>query len=255
MGDESTAEPSPLAGRRVVVTRARDQAAELTELLRERGAHSVEIPTIATTPPNDGGEALRSAVAAVSGYDWVILTSANGAARFCAELVAGALDGVAIAAIGPGTARVVTEQGFEVDLIPEAYVGEGLLDVFPRPPAEGGKVLLARAARARNVVPEGLAEAGWHVDVVAAYQTVTAEIDSADIVRLSESDVVTFTSASTVRSLVEQVGVDGVPPVVACIGPVTAQAARDAGLTVDIEPSEHTLRELVLAIEAFFGSE
>jgi uroporphyrinogen-III synthase len=245
----------PLLGVGVVVTRARHQAAELHDALLARGATPVGVPAIAVAEPSDGGAALGAAAAGVARYDWVVLTSPNGAARFLAAVGdPRRLAGVGLAAIGPGTAGVLAERGLVADLVPERYVAEGLLEAFPAPPAGGGRVLLARAAVARDVLPDGLGAAGWDVDVVEAYRTVHPEGPPAASERVADAtDVVTFTSSSTVTGFLRGWGDRAVPPVVACIGPVTAATARDAGLTVDVEAAAHTVAGLVDALAVALG--
>jgi uroporphyrinogen III methyltransferase/synthase len=242
-----------LLGRRVVVTRAPGQASELSTRLRARGAQVVELPTIRIEDPVDGGAALRRALAGAAGYDWLVLTSPNGARRVCDTLRDGRdLAGVRLAAIGPGTRRVLSEHHLEVDLVPDRYVAESLLDAFPPPPDGGGRVLLARAEVAREVLPAGLRERGWRVDVVDAYRTVPARPDAAALEAVASADAITFTSASSVQNFVAAAGADAVPPVVATIGPVTAAAARELGVPVQVEAAEHTLDGLVAALEAHF---
>ncbi len=177
------------------------------------------------------------------------MTSANGARRVLAGLPdARALGGVAVAAIGPGTAAALADGNVRADLVPERYVAEGLLEAFPAPPDGGGRVLLARAAVARDTLPEGLRAAGWDVDVVEAYRTVPATPDPAALDAAAAADIVTFTSSSTVTRFLEVAGPDRVPPLVACIGPVTSATAQDAGLTVDVEATDHTVPGLVAAL-------
>lgn len=239
----------PLLGRSVVVTRAPGQASELAVRLREQGAAVVEVPTIDVVDPRDGGAALRSAMASPGAYDWLVVTSPNGARRMLAELRdARDLAGVQLAAIGPGTARVLSEHHLSVDLVPERYVAEGLLEAFPDPPVDGGRVLLARAEVARDVLPDGLRARGWAVDVVDAYRTVPAPVDDEARDRARGADAITFTSASAVTNFVAAAGADAVAPVVAVIGPVTAAAARDLGVEVTVEAAEHTLDGLVEAL-------
>jgi uroporphyrinogen III methyltransferase/synthase len=159
------------------------------------------------------------------------------------------LGGVRIAAIGPGTAEVLRAANLVADLVPGRFVAEALLDVFPRPhDGYEGRVLLARAAVARDVLPEGLRAAGWHVDVVPAYRTVTAAPDPDAIERAATADIITFTSSSTVDRYLELAGAERVPAIVACIGPITAATARDRGLHVDIEADVHSMDGLVDAI-------
>lgn len=246
-------ERRPLFGRTVVVTRARAQASSLLARLRELGAATVEVPAIRIDDPADGGAALRAAVADLAANDWVVVTSPNGARRLLAECRdARAFGAAQVAAIGPGTADALREGNVEADLVPERFVAEGLLEVFPDPPAGGGRVLIARAAEARDVLPEGLRERGWDVTVVEAYRTVQGRPTDAELAAVAEADVVTFTSSSTVRNFLAVC--DTVPPVVACIGPVTADTAREHGLTVDVEADVHTIDGLLDALTAHFST-
>jgi uroporphyrinogen III methyltransferase/synthase len=246
-------ESLPLFGKRVVVTRARAQASALVGALRHLGAEPIELPVIEVVEPADGGAALTGAVARLGDYDWLVLTSANGAERFMGALRdARDLAGVAVAAIGPGTAEALAVANIRADLVPERFVAEGLLEVFPPPPVGGGRVLLARAAVARDVLPHGLRAAGWEVDVVEAYRTVPTPVTDDQRASVAGADAVTFTSSSTVDRFVEAVGVDAVPPLVASIGPVTSATARDRGLTVDVEAAEHTIEGLLAALVRHF---
>ncbi|MFP5320368.1 MAG: uroporphyrinogen-III C-methyltransferase [Acidimicrobiia bacterium] len=246
-------ERRPLFGRTVVVTRARAQASELLDRLRELGDDTVEVPAIRIDDPSDGGAALRGAAARLGTYDWVVLTSPNGARRLLAELRdARAFGTAAVAAIGPGTADALREGNVEPDLVPERFVAEGLLDAFPDPPAAGGRVLIARAAEARDVLPETLRDRGWEVEVVEAYRTVQGRPTDDELAAVAAADVVTFTSSSTVRNFLAVC--DTVPPVVACIGPITAETAREHGLTVDVEADVHTIDGLVDALVAHLST-
>ncbi len=239
----------PLDGRRVVVTRSRAQASELTRRLVERGASVVEVPVIEIVEPTDGGAALDAALADTAATDWWVVTSPNGAARVCDRLHdARDLAGVQVAAIGPGTSAVLADHGIRADLVPPEFVAESLLAAFPGPPPGGGRVVIARAEVARDVLDRGLRDRGWEVQVVAAYRTVGATIESTVLDRVRSADVVTFTSSSTVERFVEAVGPDAVPPTVACIGPVTAGTARDLGLRVGVEAPVHTIEGLVAAL-------
>ena len=245
-------EGRPLFGKRVVVTRAREQASGLKARLADLGASVIELPTIVIDDPADGGEALRRAAAEARSYDWVVLTSANGADRFLRCLHDGRdLGGVKVAAIGPGTADALARANIRADLVPTKYVAEALLDEFPAPSeSRGGRVLLARAAVARDVLPDGLRALGWHVDVVEAYRTRTDAPSESVLKAAAEADIITFTSSSTVDRFVEIAGLARVAPFVACIGPVTAATARAQGLTVDVEASVHSIDGLVRALVA-----
>jgi uroporphyrinogen III methyltransferase/synthase len=248
-------ERRPLFGRRVVVTRTRSQASALARRLRDAGAEPIEVPVIAIADPADGGSALRDAVAGLAGYDWVIVTSPNGAQRLGAALGEQRLDARAfgqaqVGAIGPATAGALATIGVLADLVPERFVAEDLLDALAGT-AGPGRALLVRAEVARDVLPDGLRERGWEVDVVDAYRTVAAPVTDEQRAAIAGADIVTFTSSSTVDRFVEAVGIGAVPPVVACIGPVTAATARAHGLMVDVEADVHTVDGLVAALVAW----
>jgi len=243
-------ERRPLFGRRVVVTRARDQSSALTRRLRTLGAEAIELPTIAIDEPADGGASLRTAAHSVDAYDWLVFTSPNGVDRFFAEVPdSRTLGGVRVAAIGPGTAAMLVRYRIVADLVPDRFVAESLLASFPAAPTDRvGRVLLARAAVARDVLPAGLRRVGWQVDVVEAYRTTAVTPPSDLLVAAAGADAITFTSSSTVTNYVAAAGTDGVPPVVACIGPVTAGTARQLGLSVTVEADRHTIDGLVDAL-------
>jgi uroporphyrinogen-III synthase len=254
-------EKRPLFGRRIVVTRARDQASELVDKLLALGADTIEVPAIEVHEASDGGAALRQAAANLSDYDWVVLTSPNGARALLVALRQQGLDarafgGCKVAAIGPGTADALGVGNVLVDLVPPRYVAESLVEAFPeaprgrRPP---GRVLLSRAAVARDVLPEGLRSRGWEVDVVEAYRTVAAPIAPERRAELAAADVVTFTSSSTVTRFLQAAGHESLPPVVATIGPITAETARKHGLRVDVEAEVHSIDGLVDAILGWAG--
>ncbi|MGB3412307.1 MAG: uroporphyrinogen-III C-methyltransferase [Microthrixaceae bacterium] len=239
----------PLLGLKIVVTRSAGQASQLSNKLRRVGADVAEVPTLEIADPADGGAALREAVANVRDYEWVILTSPNGARRFCSELRDGRdLGGVKLATIGSGTAAVLGEHSLVTDLQPDRFVAESLLEAFPEQVSGGGRVLLPRAAVAREVLPDGLRERGWTVDIVEAYRTIPRAPSESEREALATADVVTFTSASSVRNLVAAAGVDAVPSVTAVIGPITADQVRAEGLSVDIEAAVHTIEGLVDAL-------
>ena len=249
-------EDRPLFGRRIIVTRAREQASGLVERLHELGAATVELPVIEIGEPADGGANLRDAARRVGDYDWVAFTSANAVIRFFAALGevgsdTRALAGARVAAIGPGTADALAGAGVRADLVPERFVAESLLDAFPPGP---GRVLLPRAAVARDALPAGLAERGWSVDVVEAYRTVLGRPAAEALGAAATAHAVTFTSSSTVTNYLAVAGDLPVPAVVACIGPITAQTARAAGLTVDVVAAEHTIEGLVTALVDALGT-
>jgi uroporphyrinogen III methyltransferase/synthase len=242
-------EDRPLFGRRVVVTRARQQAGELVERLRALGAETVELPVVAVAEPADGGAAVRAAAARLRDYDWVAFTSANGAERFCADLAdARAFGAAQVAAVGPATAAALAAFGVRADLVLDAgeAVAESLVAAFPAGP---GRVLLPQAAGARPVLAEGLRAKGWEVDTVEAYRTVAAGPPPPEVLAAARAaDAVTFTSSSTVRHALDVLGLEHVPPVVACIGPVTAATAREHGLEVAVVAADHTAAGLARAL-------
>lgn len=226
--------------KRVVVPRAAHQAGALSERLRAAGLEPVEIPVIAIDEPDDSGEALRSALANLDSYDWLVVTSTNAASRIVAPA-----SRTKVAAIGPGTADALCRAGVTVDLVPCRNVAEGLLSEIPAGP---GRVLLPQADRARPVLARGLREKGWTVDAVVAYRTVPVEPPRDLLNAAMSADAIAFTSASTVTSYFESAGSDAVPAVVVCIGPVTAEAARAAGIDVTAVAEPHTLDGLVAAV-------
>lgn len=244
----------PLSGTTVVVTRPRPQAAALVERLRELGAATVEIAAIVIGPPADGGSGLRAAAAATAAgrYGTVVFTSANGVERFFAELPAdGVREGTRVAAIGPGTAAMIAGFGATADLVPQEYVAESLLAALGSPPGDDERdrrILLARAAVARDALPDGLRAAGWEVDIVEAYRTQHGSATPDALDRAAGADAVCFTSPSTVESYLALAGERPVPPLVACIGPITAATARRHGLAVTVEADPHTVDGLVVAL-------
>ena len=248
-------ERRPLHGRSVVVTRARSQASGLARTLRLLGAEVVELPAI-RIEPRIGSEEVRLAVAGIDAYSLVCLTSPNGV-RLLFEALretgrdARALAGATVAAIGPGTAAALSQHGIEADVVPERFVAEALLEALAGTEVDGRRVLLARAAEARDVLPDGLRERGAAVDDIALYETVR-EDPAPDAIEAAEAaDYVTFTSSSTVRNLTEALGgrfPNGAR--VISIGPVTSEAAREAGLTVHAEAERHDIDGLIEALLA-----
>jgi uroporphyrinogen III methyltransferase/synthase len=259
-------ERRPLHGRRVVVTRARAQASGLAATLRGLGAEVVELPAI-RIEPLPGSEAVKAAVSRIGEYALIVLTSPNGVRLLFEAMRAAGLDaralggdgpaadgkvgGVTVAAIGPGTARALARVGIAADIVPERFVAESLVESLAEVEVSGKRVLVARAAEARDVIPEHLSDRGANVDVVALYETVR-EQPSADAIEAAQSaDYVTFTSSSTVSNLTEALG-ERFPSDarVVSIGPVTTDAARAAGLEVDVEAKRHDIAGLVAALLA-----
>jgi uroporphyrinogen III methyltransferase/synthase len=243
-------EARPLFGRRVVVTRAREQASELRSRLEQLGAGVVELPSIAV----ERGE---FALPDLSAYEWLVFTSANGVDAFFDNgvapnnLDARALAALRVAAIGPGTAAALSRRGVRADLQPERFVAEALVAAFPPPARPKARVLLARAEQARDALPDGLAGKGYGVDVLPVYRTVATDPDAELLarVRTDRVDAITFTSSSTVTNFCDAIGALPVPrPLIVSIGPVTSATLRERGLEVDVEAEPHTIDGLVAAV-------
>ncbi len=253
---------SALSGKRVLVTRAIEQAGSTADLLRARGAVPVVVPTIAIDEPSDP-EPMRRAIANLARYEWIAFTSANGVDRVAREidrqgLAAKGLGAAKIAAIGPGTAKALEARGVVVDVVAKELRGEGLADALigafgdARP-----SVLVARAEIARDVLPDALRAAGCEVDVVAVYSTRLP--DSATIAELTgalargEIDAVMLTSGSTVDNLCDCLGARAADLLghtrVASIGPITSEAASRRGVRIDVTAAEPTVAALVDALE------
>ena len=244
----------PLFGKRIVVTRAREQADALASRLAALGAGVIELPTIEIRPPADCAP-LDRAIGLLTTYDWLVFTSANGVRFFLDRLDAGENDlrklRAKICAIGPATRAAVEALHLKVDLMGKEYVAEGMLEAFADHDLVEKRILLPRAAVARDLVPAELARRGARVDVVEAYRTVPPEqlAGQAREVLASRPDCVTFTSSSTVRNLVQAAGAEalrGIP--VASIGPITTQTARSLGVEVAAQAKVFTVAGLVDAV-------
>jgi uroporphyrinogen III methyltransferase/synthase len=253
----------PLFGKGVVITRPEKQADDLAKLLTKEGANPIHFPTIKIVPPSSWRE-LDAAIKKLEDYDWLIFTSANGVAFFFERLLAQGKDirnlkGVKICCIGPATAREVQEKGIRVDLVPREFISEGILKSFSRANLKGKKILIARAAKARDVLPEGLKKLGAQVDVVTAYETVGSGKKKKELEELfkeNQVDVITFTSSSTVNNFIKIMGSGFKLPKsvkIASIGPVTAATAQKAGFPVDIHQEEYTMEGLVNALNNYFS--
>jgi uroporphyrinogen III methyltransferase/synthase len=246
-------ERRPLFGRRIVVTRSRAQASGLAKTLRELGAEVVELPAIRIEPLLQS-EAAKRAATSIRDYSLVCLTSPNGVrllfeALRAADLDARALAGATVAAIGPGTARALARGGIAADIVPERFVAESLVEALGEVDVTGKRVLVARAADARDVIPEHLSGRGAEVDVIALYETVREAPDPEAVEAAQRADYVTFTSSSTVRNLTEALG-ERFPANarIVSIGPITSEAAKDAGLEVHVEAGRHDIDGLVAAL-------
>ena len=255
----------PLFGERVLITRSRDQAAELAAPLRALGAETIELPTIAIHDPEDWSP-LDRALETAGSYDWIVFTSANGVRKFTGRMRATGKDirilaGARICTIGPATAEEVHKHLLRVEKVPREYRAEGVLEAFSNEPLAGKRFLIPRARVARDVLPDELRKRGAQVDVVEAYRTL-APADSPERAKVIFSrhlpTVITFTSSSTAENFLRLLP-EGEQSTylknvkLASIGPITSGTLRRLSLTVDIEAREYTIPALVAAIVENLG--
>jgi uroporphyrinogen III methyltransferase / synthase len=250
-------EKRPLHGEAVAVTRARAQASGLGERLRDLGAEVVETPAIRIEPRPLEGE-LREVLERIDEYSLICFTSPNGVELFFGALAdlardARALAGAIVAAIGPGTAAELARHGVRADVVPERFVAEALVEALEPVEVGGKRVLVARAAGARSVLPDALRERGAQVDDVALYETVPEPLTDAQLSALERATYVTFTSSSTVRFLLQSGARPPAGARIVSIGPVTTATAEEHGLAVDIEAERHDIDGLVEALTADAG--
>jgi len=257
-------ESRPLFGIRILVTRARSQASELSQLLIAYGGEPVECPTIEFVPPASWDE-VDQAIASLETFQWLVLTSVNGVQHFMRRLWhngrdARSLHGLRVCCIGPRTAEELKKFGVKADVIPAQYQAEGVLEVMNTAGVAGQRVLIARAAQAREILPEELRRLGAEVQVAPMYQTVVpqSEVEGIKTRFLSQGiEMVTFASSSTVRNFVELFG--GAKElqkilqhtIIGCIGPITAGTARELGLQVDVVAGQNTIPALVEALVVY----
>ncbi len=257
-------ENRPLMGRRIVVTRAREQASDLVKRLSDLGAECIECPTIETVPTDDT-KPLDTAIDNLSSYEWLIFTSVNGVNFFFNRLFeknkdVRALNHVHTAVIGPATAKRLFDFGLKSDIVPESYRAESVVKAFAQEDIVGKKILLPRAKEARPVLPIELTRMGAVVDEVTTYCTKAVK-DDTDIIlkRLKERtiDMITFTSSSTAknfRALLPSEGLDNLiqGATIAAIGPITADTARNLGFDVHIVAESYTIAGLCEAIQQYY---
>ncbi|NIO04428.1 MAG: hypothetical protein GTN74_07365 [Proteobacteria bacterium] len=264
----TTKNPKPLKGKTIVITRAKHQAAEFHRLLTDLGAHVIEFPTIEIVPP-DSWEPLDTAIDNLQLYDWVIFTSANGVRSFVSRLKARGkdiqqLEGIRFCAIGPRTAGEMKTERIEVDVVPGEYRAEAIIQSLKGEELKGRRILLARAKKARDILPRELENLGARVDVVAVYQTVQPKVETSQFLSFLEEgriDAIAFTSSSTVSNFV-----DLFPSskddllrrlknvAIAVIGPITRDRAVALGLPVHVSPAEYTIPALTNAMAEYFSS-
>jgi uroporphyrinogen III methyltransferase / synthase len=255
---------TPLQGKRILITRARDQAGRFSTHLGKLGAEVIEFPTIEVVPPLHWEELDRT-IDQLESYDWIIFTSANGVKFFWERLKEKGKEDhfpspLRVCAIGPATANQLKEKGIRIDYMPKEYIAEAILEGFEGMAIRGKRILLARARVARDVLPKGLRKMGAEVDVVETYRTIKPRGGSRKLKQLLSGggiDGVAFTSSSTVDHFVELLKkndwrrlLNGVA--VACIGPVTAHTAEKWGMSVHIQPEEYTIPALTEAIANYF---
>jgi uroporphyrinogen III methyltransferase/synthase len=262
-------ETRPLFAKRIVVTRAREQASGFLAGLAELGAECIEFPTIEVVPP-ESWDSLDRAIEAIESYHWLLFTSVNGVRYFLRRLKALEKDvrdlkGLKIGAIGPKTAEVWQRFGIRPDLMPGEYRAEAVVADFQKWGVKGARILLPRAESAREILPEELQKMGAHVDVVSAYRTVKPDHDTVQVREMFEKgaiDMVTFTSSSTVNNFVQMFEAHGQKlknwmssMAVACIGPITAKTAQENGFTVSLVPADYTVESLTDSIVQYFSSQ
>lgn len=260
---ERDAPPLPLIGRRVLVTRAEDQAADFMARLRTLGAEPLACPTIGIVAPDDY-TAFDVALQDLAAFDWLVFTSVNGVRAFAERATflgvsLSLLARIRIAAVGPATAAALTDYGLAVGFVPQRHIAEGLVEELVD--VAGKNMLLPTADIARPTLADGLRLRGATVTIITAYRTVAvAPADfSAWLQHAPSFDVATFTSSSTVHNFFALAGMERASAVlnaavIACIGPKTEQTAREYGLRVDVVAGEHTTDGLLRSLVAYFAS-
>jgi uroporphyrinogen-III synthase len=254
----------PLAGRHIAITRPQGQADALAQRLEALGARVMALPSIAIAPLENTAE-LDAALVELGGYDWLVLTSANGVRAVNERLTALGLDWRArhlarIAVIGPATAAVLRERGVEADVMPDEYIAEGIVEVLGN--IAGQRILLLRADIAREDLADELRLRGADVDEVAAYRTLPLALDDAAlsaVLGIDRPDAITFTSSSTVRGLAQSLREHGYDAhealrgiALAAIGPITAATLREHGLVPSVVATEYTAEGLAHALVAYY---
>jgi uroporphyrinogen-III synthase len=253
-----------LAGKRVVVTRAEGQSVQLVAMLREAGAVPIVFPTISIAPLDDTSE-LDTALRNLNRYDWAIFTSINGVTNVLARMQAlgippSAFETCKVAAVGPATEALLRQQGINVALRPDEYVAEDILaGLLKHRPITGQRFLLLRVDVARAVLRDQLMTAGAIVDEIHVYRTTLGEPDENAYAELRAGvDIITFTSSSTIHNFFTLLGDEALSimnnTVIACIGPITAETAREMGLHVDVAATEYTVSGLMSSLEKYLAS-
>jgi uroporphyrinogen III methyltransferase/synthase len=256
-------ETKPLFGKKVLVTRARNQSSVAVKLLEEQGAEAIEFPTIEIVPPESWDE-LDRAIDSLNTYDWIIFTSVNGVLFFFERLKKNRKDlrelkGIKIATIGEQTAKSVENLGLDVDIMPNDFRAEGIVQGFRGIDMKAKRILIPRAKEAREMLPLELTRMGAEVQIVAAYETKKPRSKKTEAIRemLREGkiDIVTFASSSTVKNFLSIFKKDREilsKTLVACIGPITAEACRESGIKPGIVCEKYTIEELTREIASYF---
>jgi len=254
----------PLAGRKILITRARDQSAKFATQLRDLGAEVIEFPTIEIVPPLKWS-GLDHAIDQLKSYNWIIFTSVNGVNYFCERLKKRGKNhrlptSLKVCAIGPATADQLKEKGMRVDHTPKEFVAEAILKGFEKMAIKGKRILLARARKARDILPKGLKKMGAEIDVVETYRTVRPKGGARRLKRLltdGNVDAITFTSSSTVNHFAELLKKEDLKRLskniaIASIGPITSRTAKEWGMKVQIQPKQYTIPALTRSIAKYF---
>ncbi len=256
-------ENRPLLGKKFIVTRTREQASELIKLLEDKGAFCIELPTIAVKMPDDTSE-LDNAIAHLSKYDWIVFSSPNAVKFFMERLFqlgkdVRAFGNTKIASMGAGTSDSLRQFSLNHDLMPDNFQAEGMLEAFSQTHINNQNILIPRAKKARDILPEGLKNLGANVDVVTCYENFSPEIsqDKIDLLMEENIDLITFTSSSTVKNFHKLLPEDVLKKLlseakISAIGPVTADTARELGINIDIMPKEALILSMVNDIEEYF---
>jgi uroporphyrinogen III methyltransferase / synthase len=259
-------ENRPLFGKRIIITRPREQAEEFKSQLTELGAEVIAFPTIEIRDPSSW-DGLDEAICHMDRYQWLIFTSVNGVKNFFARFRFAQRDirdlkGVRISTIGPATERAVRALNLHVEVIPEEFKAEGLVESLRGRVMKGARVLIPRAKVARDVLPQELRNQGAQVDVVEAYQTIIPKANRGSFEQILAErfvDMIVFTSSATVSNLAELVQPASLRDLlhgtaIACIGPITAERARKYGLQVSVQPDQYSIPSLIRAIRRYFSA-
>ncbi len=257
-------ESRPLFGKRILVTRAKAQATEFLDLLSGYGAEAIPFPTLQIVPPSNW-DPVDDAIDRIENYDTIIFTSVNGVSYFRNRLKAlrrdlRILKGITLCAIGPGTAIAIVDWGLHVDLIPETYTAEGVLETLKKNGISGKRFLIPRAEEAREILPEEIKRLGGQVDVAPVYKALQPDCGPekmSALLKRGPIDMLTFASSSTLKNFIEMVGRETIDDwfkdsAIACIGPITAKTAEEFGLRVDVMPQDYTFAAMTTAIVDYF---